>query len=136
MHEKQIAHLGFIEDIIARMAANSFLLKGWSVTLLAAIFAISAKDTTSQFLMLAYFPVILFWALDGYFFQQETLYRELYGKVAVDAKLSETFTLEPTALSIQPKSLLLCAFNKTIWPVYVLLAVLILFAKFIKMQST
>jgi hypothetical protein len=55
--EPKIAHLGFIQGVITRMGSNSFLLKGWSITLVAAIFALSAKDADQKFVLLAYFPV-------------------------------------------------------------------------------
>ncbi len=80
--DKTIAHLGFIQAIISRMGANSFLLKGWSVTLVAAIFVLSAKDANPRFVLLAYFPVVVFWALDGFFLHQEKLFRKLYEEVA------------------------------------------------------
>jgi hypothetical protein len=33
--ESELKHLEFIQGVIARLANNSFLLKGWSVTLVA-----------------------------------------------------------------------------------------------------
>ena len=63
------------------MAGNSFLLKGWAITLVAAIFALSAKDTDRAYILIAYFPIIIFWILDGYFFSQERLFRDLYDDV-------------------------------------------------------
>jgi hypothetical protein len=40
--DAQIAHLQMIQAVITRMGSNSFLLKGWSVTLVAALFALAA----------------------------------------------------------------------------------------------
>jgi len=37
-------HLKLIQAVIARMAGNSFLLKGWNVTVSAALFAIVARE--------------------------------------------------------------------------------------------
>ena len=39
--ESKIAYLQMIQAVIARMAGNSFLIKGWSVTLVAALFALA-----------------------------------------------------------------------------------------------
>lgn len=80
--ESKLKHLELIQGVINRMAGNSFLLKGWSVTLASALFALSAEDTNPFFIFLAYFPCITFWALDGYFLRRERLYRELYNEVA------------------------------------------------------
>ncbi len=46
--EKKIKHLEMIESIIERMGNNSFQLKGWTVTLVTIIGALSAKEDTRQ----------------------------------------------------------------------------------------
>ena len=74
-------HLQMIQAVITRMAGNSFLIKGWSVTLVAALFAIAAANTNELFVYLAYFPAFMFWALDAYFLRQERLFRKLYDHV-------------------------------------------------------
>ncbi len=60
---------------------STILLKGWSVTLISALFALAAKDTNQFFIYLAYFPCVAFWGLDGYFLWQERMYRKLYKEV-------------------------------------------------------
>ncbi len=63
------------------MADNSFALKRWSVLLLTAVIAFSWRfDTDGVLILLALFPVLVFWVLDGYFLWQERLYRHLYDK--------------------------------------------------------
>ncbi len=79
--DMKLKHLEFIQAVIGRMASNSFLLRGWSVTLAAALFALSAKDTNPKLLAIAYYPILIFWILDGYFLSQERLFRALYDKV-------------------------------------------------------
>jgi hypothetical protein len=79
--DTKLKHLEFIQTVISRMASNSFLLRGWSVTLAAALFALSAKDTNPKLLAIAYYPILVFWILDGYFLSQERLFRALYDKV-------------------------------------------------------
>ena len=70
-----------IQDVINRMASNSFALKGWSVTLIAGIFVLSGKDNDKLYFLVSYIPVIVFWGLDSYYLLQERLYRALYEKV-------------------------------------------------------
>lgn len=70
-----------IQSVISRMASNSFLIKGWCVTLVSAIFALAAKEPNNLFIAVALFPVIMFWFLDGYFLFQERLFRKLYDSV-------------------------------------------------------
>jgi len=79
--EKKLKHLEFLQGAINRMAGNLFLLKGWTITLIAALFALSAKDSNKAYVLIAYFPVIVFWILDAYFLSQERRFRALYDHV-------------------------------------------------------
>lgn len=74
-------HLDFIQSAVNRMAGNLFLLKGWSITLIAALFALAAKDANRSYFVIAYFPLFIFWSLDGYFLSQERKFRALYDYV-------------------------------------------------------
>ena len=74
-------HLEFLHAAINRMAGNLFLLKGWTITLIAALFALAAKDTNQAYVALAYFPLLMFWTMDGYFLAQERCFRALYEHV-------------------------------------------------------
>ena len=76
--DKKIKHLEMIQSVIERMSNNSFLIKGWSITLASAIFvvAIQAQDKASALWTL--FPAVIFWFLDGYYLWQERLLRSLY----------------------------------------------------------
>ena len=79
--ETKIAHLQMIQAVITRLAGNSFMIKRWSVTLVAALLALAAASTNVLFVYLTYFPVFMFWALDAYFLRQERLFRKLYDHV-------------------------------------------------------
>jgi hypothetical protein len=79
--DRKLKHLDFIQGVINRLSTNSFLLKGWGVVLVSALFALSANSSNVKFILLAYFPAIAFWALDGYFLSLERGYRKLYDKV-------------------------------------------------------
>jgi hypothetical protein len=85
--EKKLKHLEFIQQAINRMASNLFLLKGWTVTLIAALFALAAKESKHHYFFLAYVPMFMFWLLDGYFLSQERRFRSLYEHVT---KLDES----------------------------------------------
>jgi hypothetical protein len=83
MNEKKIKHLELIQAIINRLANSSFLIKGWCVTLVAAILALANKDMNRGFIVIVLVPIVLFWCLDAYFLNLEKLFRELYNKVRV-----------------------------------------------------
>ena len=74
--ESKIAHLQMIQAVITRMAGNSFLVKGWTVTLVTALFVLAAADANRFFVYVAYLPAVMFWALDAYFLRQERLFSE------------------------------------------------------------
>jgi hypothetical protein len=76
----RLKHLEMLQQIITRMASNSFLVKGWSVTLLSAILVITAKDKVYAMGWVAMIPVAAFWLLDGFFLRQERLFRKLYDR--------------------------------------------------------
>lgn len=79
--DNKIKHMEMIQGIINRMAGNSFALKGWAVTLVTGIFALSSKEADKMYFLIAYVPIIVFWGLDAYYLLQERLYRSLYNKV-------------------------------------------------------
>ena len=56
-------HREMIQGIINRLGTNSFHLKGWSVVLVSALFALAVNTTRVYFVYLAYLPVIAFWVL-------------------------------------------------------------------------
>ena len=128
--EKKIAHLGFIQAIISRMAGNSFFLKGWSVTLVAAIFTLATKDSDKRFLLIAYFPIVMFWCLDTYYFYQENLFREIYQDIADDILSSENFSLDTRSVRNKIKPPYRYFFCHTIFPFHAALALLVILAIF------
>ncbi|PIT88977.1 MAG: hypothetical protein COU27_02790 [Candidatus Levybacteria bacterium CG10_big_fil_rev_8_21_14_0_10_36_7] len=79
--ENKRKHLEFIQGAVNRMAGKLFFLKGWTITLITGLFAFFAKDANTDFIFVVYFPVFIFWILDGYFLSQERLFRALYDHV-------------------------------------------------------
>jgi len=75
---EKIKYLEMIQKIILQMNKNSFLIKGWNLTIVSALFAIAVKNENTKYIYIAILPVIMFWILDGYFLWQEKLYRKLY----------------------------------------------------------
>ncbi len=95
--ENKRKHLEFIQSVISRMAANTFLLKGWSVTLVSALFALSAVDRTRAFFIIAYLPVLVFWSLDAYYLSLERQFRALFDSVRVLDETQIDFAMNPQA---------------------------------------
>jgi hypothetical protein len=136
-------HLEFTQQVVARMGNNSFSLKGWSVTLLAAIFALAADKANTVTIWVALLPVIVFWALDAYFLGQERLYRMLYDKLR---KLSQEewdelgecrYSLTPSDFDLHPESLTTVMARSTIMALYgTLLASVVIFGVVLRCYRT
>ncbi len=132
--ENKRKHLEFIQLVITRMNVNSFLVKGWTITIISALFALAAVNSDRGFVILGLFPAIVFWFLDAYYLRQERLYRHLYDNVrgkdegAIDYQMDATnFTKEDNTNYFKTLlSLTLCIF-------YLSLIIIIVFMmKFIK----
>jgi hypothetical protein len=64
------------------MATNSFLFKGWAITIATGLSAFGAADTKVALLVIALITTLLFWGLDGYYLWLERGFIALYSKVA------------------------------------------------------
>lgn len=94
--EEKMKHLEMIQGVINRMASNSFMLKGWAVTLVAGIFALVGNDNENIYNIIAYIPIIVFWGLDSFYLLQERLYRGLYEKVRLLDNSDIDFSMKAT----------------------------------------
>ncbi len=86
MDSNQVKHLEMIQDIINRMARNSFMYKGWALTIFAALIIFFTKDCIFSISglierVIAMVPIFGFWILDAYYLRQERLFRALYDSV-------------------------------------------------------
>lgn len=97
-------HLEFVQAAVNRMAGNLFLLKGWSITLIAALFALAAKDANTSYVLIAYFPLLIFWCLDGYFLSQERRFRALYDQVRNMNESDIDFSMDTRLFSDDPRN--------------------------------
>lgn len=91
--ENRIEHLKMIESIIERMARNSFQLKGWAMTLVTLVGALSANDADKRFIILAFIPIVVFWLLDSFYLQQERKYEALYRETTAKDEKDTSFNL-------------------------------------------
>ena len=102
--EKIVKHLEMIQGVINRLGHDSFLVKGWSMTLLvAAMIFIAQNEISSEYLTLLFaLPVIAFWILDGYFLWQGRLFRHIYN----DYRKKDTtdFEMNPMKHIDKPKA--------------------------------
>src|SRR5205809_6401019 len=95
MEPERLEHLKMVQGIVARMAQNSFLLKGWSVTLTAGILVAAAVGNDATFSPLALLPALVFWVLDAFYLRQERLFGVLHDDIcAAFGEDPATFSLD------------------------------------------
>lgn len=74
--------IDLIQNCINRMAQNSFLIKGWTVTLFAVILALlPEKIEQPNRIFLGIIMLVIsniFWCMDSFFLAAEKNYREMY----------------------------------------------------------
>lgn len=112
--DKKVLHLQMIQAVVNRHSTNSFLLKGWSVVLVSALFALAAANAKAPFVFIAYFPAGAFWVLDGFFLRQERIYRALYDHVRQVNDDEIDFSMDPSRVEKSVLSWFDAAMSKTL----------------------
>lgn len=122
MDDIKLRNLEMIQHLITRMAQNSFVLKGWSITIVTAAFSINGNANALSVYLLIYFITMLFWLLDSYYLSLERGYRELYSKCLEGEGCNFDFKLR-NGNSI--KKYILCTFSKVEFGFYFLLLLMV-----------
>ena len=124
--DKEILHkeIDLIQSIISRMANNSFLLKGWLISIIAVILALSKDSILSNDVQLLCFllilPTVTFWYLDAYYLHKEKCYRKLYDWVIQNRNKNTEFlySLDYTRFKGEVKNTISIMFTKSLFPIY------------------
>lgn len=80
-------HLDHIQAIIVRHNSNSFMIKGWTITICTAILAIAGTWKEPLLSLIALVPIIVFWVLDSFFLANERCFVSLYNAAINGYKL-------------------------------------------------
>ena len=71
--------IDLIQSCINRMAKNSFMIKGWFVSIYAVVLALLPEKINILLVCISLIAVnVLFWYLDGFFLRTEKVYRNIY----------------------------------------------------------
>lgn len=126
--ENKYKHMDYIQSVISRMANNSFYLKGWNITIIAAIVALSFKESDWRIYACALILNVVFWFLDAYYLKQEKLFRELYKNIALvsdDNKID--FSMHTKGLEEEVSAIpYLMIKNISITPLYLSISVVLI----------
>lgn len=120
MYEDKKEHLKMIENIITRMANNSFQLKSWTVSLITAILIFVDLKKQVCFIWIVFIPIIVFWVLDAYYLQLERKYRKLYNSVQKDYvnKTNKVSLFDMSTQKFNVDKIIKIMFSKSICPIY------------------
>jgi hypothetical protein len=127
--ESKIKHLEFIQSTINRMSNNSFLIKGWGITLVSALFALAASQSDNTFIFITYLSIPVFWILDGFYISQERKYRSLYNEVRTKPESSIDFNMDANGMNEFKNSWISCIFSKTLlvfYPTFIIITIIII----------
>jgi hypothetical protein len=92
--EAKLKHLDYIQAAISRMATNSFLFKGWAITIAAGLAAFAAANTKTALLTIALISTVMFWALDGYYLWLERGFVKLHEAVVARSEDQIDFSMK------------------------------------------
>jgi hypothetical protein len=92
--DAKLKHMEFIQAAIARMATNSFLFKGWAITIAAALAAFAAVNTKAALLTIALVATVMFWGMDGYYLWLERGFVALHNEVAAKNEADIDFSMK------------------------------------------
>ena len=120
--EDKLKHLEFVQAIIARQAQNSFIVKGWLITVITIVFAITEAENSSPYaFLIAIVPTAVFWYMDALYHQQERKFRKLHEAISKDicdgTNEVELFRIDMNDHSNDVASLLRTAFSRTNLPI-------------------
>ncbi len=127
--EKEI---DLIQACINRMAQNSFIVKGWTITLITVILALLPEKIDIRLLCaIVIVATVCFWYLDAFFLRTERLYRWKYEWVIANRPKSEEYCydlnpynekmwlLDKDGKQRQAPTIRCIMFTKTLTPIYV-----------------
>jgi hypothetical protein len=125
LKEYMLKEIEIIQDIIRRMGFNSFMIKGWAITLV--VVTLLLKGTEYQ-VWIAFIPLLVFWFLDAYFLWQERMYRKLYEWVINNRLKTEEYLFDMNAYRFkgEVQSRFRIMFSITLGWFYVSIAILVL----------
>jgi hypothetical protein len=132
--KNEILHkeIDLIQGVINRMAYNSFLLKGWTVSIIVAVLALTADTLLTNditfFALILLLPLIAFWYLDAFFLHKEKCYRELYNWVIENRPTTNEhqYSLNYKRFENKVDSTICIMFSETLRVFYGLIAIILI----------
>lgn len=122
--------IDLIQNCIQRMSNNSFLIKGWLITIIAGVVTLSHENMNVSIFLILVFATIIFWGLDAFFLRTEKKYRKMYTWMLEQRKLDSRelqYDLEPKRFDNQVESVLKLMFSPTLAGFYLCVLIAVIF---------
>ena len=71
-------HLDHIQAVITRHNSNSFMIKGWAITICTVVLTVAGTWKEPVIALVALVPVFVFWVLDSFYLANERCFVSLY----------------------------------------------------------
>lgn len=97
--DQRIKHLEMVQAVISRLGTDSFLVKGWAVTVSGAFLGVAINNNEWALALAGALPAVLFWGLDAYFLRAERLFRALHDAVRTGSPPVDPFFMAATRTS-------------------------------------
>jgi len=92
-NKQEIIHkeIDLIQDCIKRIANNSFLLKGWTISLVVVVLTLSKGYEFKKLFSILMLLIACFWYLDTFFLWTEKRYRRMHEWVIKNRENTEEY---------------------------------------------
>jgi hypothetical protein len=124
---KKAQHREFVQSVITRMNANSFQIKGMTITIVAAFLGVYASNAKILFILIPIPFVLLFWFLDAYYLQLERKFRGVYNDIcdlnSEPKKTTRVFEMNPKLYKVDDYRYFKVLFSSSILSLYIVLIV-------------
>ncbi|MFA3873175.1 hypothetical protein ABS735_05740 [Streptomyces sp. MMCC 100] len=81
--DARIKHLELLQATVNRLGTNSFLIKGWAMTVSGGLTAAAMGGAGWPVALIALMMTAGFWLLDCYYLEKERLFRSLYERSSI-----------------------------------------------------
>lgn len=125
-------HLEFVQNVITRMASNSFQIKGFTMVMATLLAGLWGESKNILFLYLVIPATIMCAFVDAYYLQFERKYRKLYSnsvdRLEVKSTLKEVYNMDVRSISC---SYWKCLFSTSMAMPYLIIVILIVGVVFV-----
>jgi hypothetical protein len=90
---ERIKHLELIQSVVSRLANEAALIRGWALTVAAAIDGFAVRSLNWRIAAVGLLPTVVFWGLNAYYLRAERQFRAFYDRVRLADKSVEPFAM-------------------------------------------